>query len=184
VRVVRVAVLLALALSSTACLVVSLQPVYEPETIAFEPSLVGTWASDEDGVTLTIERAEWHSYHLALADNDKITRLSARLTRVGGELQLLDITPLDGTDIDPFQLPVHGIFRVTLEDDTLTVANLDYDHFYALAARGETGLALDGRKNVVLTMPTPDLRRWLQQHAGDAGLFSAPSALKRKATGE
>jgi hypothetical protein len=179
VRVARVAVLLVLTLSSTACLVVSLQPVYEPETIAFEPSLVGTWASHEDGVTLTVERAEWHSYHLALADDEKITRLSARLTRVG-DLQLLDITPLDGTDIEPFQLPVHGIFRVTIEDDTLTVANLDYDHFYAIASRGESGLAIDGRKNVVLTMPTADLRHWLQEHAGEAGLFSAPSVLKRK----
>ena len=178
-RVVRVAVLLALALSSTACLVVSLQPVYEPETIAFEPSLVGTWASDEEKVTLTIERAEWHSYHLALAEDDKTTRLSARLTRIGDQ-QLLDITPLDGTDIEPFQLPVHGIFRVTLGDGTLTVANLDYDHFYAIALRGEMGVAVDGRKNVVLAMPTPDLRRWLQQHADDAGLFSAPSVLKRK----
>ena len=67
VRVVRVAVLLALALSSAACLVVGLQPVYEPDTIAFDPSLLGTWASDEDGVSVTIERGEWHSYHLCSA---------------------------------------------------------------------------------------------------------------------
>jgi hypothetical protein len=32
----------------------------------------------------------------------------------------------------------------------------------------------------VLTMPTADLRHWLQEHAGEAGLFSAPSVLKRK----
>jgi hypothetical protein len=179
VRVVRLAVLLALALSSAACLVVGLQPVYEPETIAFDPSFLGTWASDEDGITLAIERGEWHSYHLAFTERDTTTRLSARLTRVG-ELLLVDVTPLDGTDIEPLQLPVHGIYRVTLENDVLSVSNLDYDHFFAIASRGEPGFAIDGRKNVVITLPTAEVRRWLQEHAEDVGLFSAPAILKRK----
>lgn len=179
VRVVRLAVLLALALSSAACLVVGLQPVYEPDTIAFDPSLLGTWMSDEDRVTVAIERGEWHSYHLTITDRDKTTRLSARLTRVG-DLLLLDVTPLDGTDIEPLQIPVHGIFRITLETDTLSVSNLDYDHFLAVASRGETGFALDERKNVVITLQTADLRHWLHEHAGDAGLFSTPAILKRQ----
>jgi hypothetical protein len=179
VRVVRLAVLLALALSSAACLVVGLQPVYEPETIAFDPTLLGTWASNEDGITLAIERGQWHSYHLAFTDRGTTTRLSARLTRVG-ELLLLDVTPLDGTDIEPLQLPVHGIYRVTLENDVLSVSNLDYDHFLAIASRGEPGFAIDGRKNVVITLPTAEFRHWLQEHAEDAGLFSAAAILKRK----
>jgi hypothetical protein len=179
VRVVRLAVLLALALSSAACLAVSLQPVYEPGTIAFDPALLGTWASDEDGVTLAIERGEWHSYHLAFTDRDSTIRLSARLTRVG-DLQLLDVTPLDGTDIPPLLLPVHGIFRVTLEGDTLSVSNLDYDYFLAVAAHGEAGFAIDGRKNVVITLQTLELRRWLQEHADDRGLFSTATTLKRQ----
>jgi hypothetical protein len=183
VRVVRLAVLLALALSSAACLVVSLQPVYEPDTIAFDPGLLGTWASDEDRVILAIERGEWHSYHLTFTDRDKTTRLSARLTRVG-ELLLLDVTPLDGTDIEPLQIAVHGIFRVTLEPDVLSVSNLDYDHCLAVASRGETGFALDGRKNVVVTLQTPELRHWLQEHAEDAGLFSTPAILKRQDEGK
>ena len=178
VRVIRLAALLALALSSAACLVVGLQPVYEPETIGFDPGLLGTWTSEEDGVTLAIERGEWHSYHLALTDRDKTTRLSARLTRVG-ELLLLDVTPLDGTDIEPFQLPVHGIFRITLDNDVLSVSTLDYDHFFAVASHGEAGFALDGRKNVVITLSTTELRRWLLEHAEEGGVFSAPATLKR-----
>jgi hypothetical protein len=181
VRVVRVAVLLALALSSAGCLVVGLQPAYEPETIAFDPAFLGTWGSDEDGVTVAIERGEWHSYHLALTERDKTTRLSARLTRAG-DLLLLDVTPLDGTDIEPLQIPVHGIFRVTLENDVLSVASLDYDHFLALALRGEPGFVLDGRKNVVIALSTAELRRWLEQHASDAGLFSTSTELKRRVT--
>jgi hypothetical protein len=180
VRVARLAVLLALAVSSAACLVVGLQPVYEPDTIAFEPSLLGTWANDEDGVMLGIERGEWHSYHLSFKEREKTTRLSARLTRVG-ELLLLDATPLDGTDIEPLQIPVHGIFRVALEADSLSVSNLDYDYFLAVAKRGEQGFSIDGRKNVVITLSTEELRQWLQQHAGDTGVFSTPAVLKRAA---
>jgi hypothetical protein len=178
VRVVRLGILLALALSSAACLVVGLQSVYEPDTIAFEPGLLGTWASDEDGVTLGIERGEWHSYHLSFREREKTTRLSARLTRVG-ELLLLDVTPLDGTDIEPLQIPVHGIFRIALEDDSLSVSNLDYDYFVGVATRGEPGFSQDDRKNVIITLSTAELRQWLQQHAGDAGIFSTPALLKR-----
>jgi hypothetical protein len=174
------AVLLALALSSAACLVVALQPAYEPETIAFDPSLLGTWVSDEDAVTVAIERGEWHSYHLSLTERDKTTRLSARLTRAG-ELLLLDVTPLDGTDIEPLQIPAHGIFRVTLDNDVLSVATLDYDHFLSLASHDEPGFVLDGRKNVLITFSTAELRRWLEQHASDANVFSTPTDLKRRA---
>jgi hypothetical protein len=179
VRAVRLAVLLALVLPSAACLVVGLQPVYEPDTIAFDPSFLGTWASDEDAITLAIDRGEWHSYHLAFTERDTTTRLSARLTRVG-ELLLVDVTPLDGTDIEPLQLPVHGIYRVTLENDVLSLSGLDYDHCLATASHGEPGFAIDGRKNVVITLQTPELRRWLQEHTEDPGLFSTPTLLKRK----
>jgi hypothetical protein len=180
VRIVRIALLLALALSAQACLVVSLQPIYDPDTLAFEPALTGTWVN-EDGVTVDVERAEWHSYHLSLSDNGKTTRLSARLTRVG-DLQLLDVTPLDGVDIDPLQLPVHGIFRVALDEDALRISSLDYDHFFAMAAHPQTevDLVTDARKNVILTGSTAGLRHWVQDHATDEGLFAPPAVWKRK----
>ena len=180
-RLTRLVALLALAAIGQACLVVSLQPAYDPDAIAFEPALVGTWTSDEDEVTVVIERGEWHSYHVDLEDGGKLTRLTGRLTRVGA-LLLIDLAPLDGTDIPPMQIPVHGLYKVEAAGDTLTFASLDYDHFYAMAKTGEkeAGLVLDARKNVVLTASTADLRRWLLAHAGDPGLFAEPVVLKRK----
>jgi len=68
---------------------------------------------------------------------------------------------------------------MTLDNDILSVASLDYDHFLELASRGEPGFGLDGRKNVVITLQTAELRRWLEQHAADAGVFSTPTVLKR-----
>lgn len=182
-RSVRLACLLAFAAFSQACLVVALHPVYDPDSIAFEPALAGLWTSDEDNVTVTFERAEWRSYHLVLDDGGKVTKFSARLTRLSDAVQLLDLTPLDGTDVPPLQLPVHMIFKVTLDGDALTLAALDYDHFCNMAkaaASNGPGLVLDARQNVVLTAPTMELRHWLQMHAEDEGLFAAPTALKRK----
>ena len=182
-RAALLALVAALAVACQGCLVVALHPVYDPDSIAFEPSLVGAWTSDEDNLTVTFDRAEWHSYHLTLDDGGKITRLSARLTRLADDVLLLDLTPVDGTDVPELTLPVHMIFRLTVAPDALTIATLNYDRFYAMAKVGKTdaGLVLDARKNAVLTAPTPDLRQWLQAHAGEDGLFDAPATLKRKA---
>ena len=57
VRVLRLTIAAVAALLSSACLVVSLQPVYEPETIAFDPALLGTWVAGDDEMTVSFERA-------------------------------------------------------------------------------------------------------------------------------
>ena len=169
------------ALLSSACLVVSLQPVYEPETIAFDPALLGTWIAGDDDTSLSFERAEWHSYHVTIEERDDRTRLSARLTRVGEQLYL-DLSPLDGADVAPLLLPVHGLYRLQLQDDELSLADLNYERLERLALDGGAGLpmAIDARKNVVITASTAELRRWLVAHAGDDGLFAAPTTLRRK----
>jgi hypothetical protein len=181
VRAVRLLLVMLLACAGTSCLVVSLQPAYDPDTIAFEPALAGTWTSDEDHVTITIDRGEWHSYHIAIDDDGKVTRLSGRLTRIG-ELLLLDVTPLDGTDIAPMQIAVHALFRLEVTPDALTFAPLDYDRFYAMAHEGAggLGLVLDARKNAVITAPTGEIRRWLSAHAADPGIFGEGTVVKRK----
>jgi hypothetical protein len=181
-RVALLALLGALMIACQGCLVVALHPVYDPDSIAFEPALVGTWTSDEDNLTVTFDRAEWHSYHLVLDDSGKITRLSARLTRLADDVLLLDLTPLDGTDVPELTLPVHLIFRVTVEADALTIATLNYDRFYGMAKAGPAGLglAIDGRQNAVITAGTPELRAWLAAHANDDGVFAAPTTLKRR----
>ncbi|MBK5296485.1 MAG: hypothetical protein JJE40_04940, partial [Vicinamibacteria bacterium] len=112
-RALRLTIAALAALLSSACLVVSLQPVYEPETIAFDPALLGTWIAGDDDMSLSFERAEWHSYHVTLEERDDRTRLSARLTRVGEQLYL-DLSPLDGADVAPLLLPVHGFYRLEL----------------------------------------------------------------------
>ena len=180
-RALRLSVAVLAALLSSACLVVSLQPVYEPETIAFDPALLGTWVAGEDGVSVSFERAEWHSYHLTVQDGDDRTRLSARMTRVGEQL-FLDVSPLDGADVAPLLLPVHGLYLLELHGDELSLSDLNYEWLERLARESAPGLSMtiDARKNVVITAGTEELRRWLTAHAADEHLFAAPTTLRRK----
>ena len=180
-----------LACLSAGCLVAALHPVYEPRTIAFDPSLLGTWIPVEapEGRTLTFERGEWHSYHVEYADGGRRVRASARMTRVGRDL-LLDVSPLDGTDLPPLTVPIHTIHRVTIEAETIGLAELDYDALAAQVRAGKAPVpaALDARGNVVLTAGTVGLRRWLEQaqQEGAADPFAEPVVYERLrlATGE
>ena len=180
VRAWRLVTAALVVLVSQACLVVSLQPVYEPDIIAFDPGLVGTWTMGEDGVTATFERGEWHSYHLTLEQRDDRTRLSARLTRVG-ELTYLDISPLDGTDLPALALPVHAVYRVDLKGDELSLSDLNFEVLERRVREGTSTLpaVIDARKNVVITASTVELRRWLVDHAAEEGLFDPPTTFTR-----
>lgn len=180
-RVLRLALGFVAALLSSACLVVSLQPVYEPETIAFDPAVLGSWTSADEDVTLTIERGEWHSYHVIATQGNNRYRLSARLTRVGTGLYL-DVTPLDGTDLPALTLAVHGLCRLVLTEEGMTLAALNYEAFEQKARAGghELPMVVDARRNIVITASTADLRRWLAQHADDEGVFDVPTPFTRR----
>lgn len=169
------------ALLSSSCLVVSLQPVYEPDTIAFDPALLGAWVSADDDVTLTVERGEWHSYHLTYEQRDDRYRLSARMTRIGARLYL-DVTPLDGTDLPALTLPVHGCVQVELTEEGLSLAELNYEWFEAKGRTPGLGLpvVIDARRNVVVTSGTAELRQWIAQNAEVDGVFVAPTTFTRR----
>ena len=175
-RVLRLALGFLAALLSSACLVVSLQPVYEPETIAFDPAVLGSWTSADEDVTLTIERGEWHSYHVIATQGNNRYRLSARLTRVGTGLYL------DGTDLPALTLAVHGLCRLVLTEEGMTLAALNYEAFEQKARAGghELPMVVDARRNIVITASTADLRRWLAQHADDEGVFDVPTPFTRR----
>lgn len=181
-RALRLVAALVSALLSSSCLVVSLHPVYEPETIAFDPSLLGTWTAAEEEVTLLFERAGWHSYHVTITERDHRHRVSARLTRVA-EQTFLDVSPLDGADVPLLALPAHAFYRVeTPEDGRLSLADLNYEALERRVREGTAGLAMaiDARTHVVITAETAAIRRWLAAHATDDAMFAAPTTFTRR----
>ena len=172
--------LVAAAICSGGCLVVSLQPLYDDQSIAFEEALIGSWENAEDGTRATIERGEWRSYKVTYTDRSSSWSFQGNLTKIGAAT-FLDLTEMRGTDPGPYLVPVHGIVRVSLTDKTLTGALLDYDRFMRAIVQkslGKLTAAIDDRRNVAITAPTTELRRWLTQPPADA--FAAAATFTRK----
>jgi hypothetical protein len=175
----RLAGVMAAAILSSGCLVVSLQPVYDEQSITFDEGLLGTWTNTEDRTTAVIDRAEWRSYRVVFTDRSSTFTFHANLTTIGPTM-FLDLTQSRGTDPGPYLVPVHGIYRVSLTADTLTAAALDYN-WYSRAANARTPGSLmasfDDRRNVAISSPTESLRAYLATAPADA--FGAAATYKR-----
>src|SRR5207248_7276719 len=140
---------------------------------------VGQWENPEDRTAATIDRGEWKSYKVTYVDRSTTALFHGNLTKIGAGL-FLDLTEARGADPGPLLMPVHGVFRLSIEDDTLSAAGLDYEWFTKAMALRKTGrltLALDGRRNVVIAASTRDLRAWLARAPDEA--FGAPTTFKR-----
>jgi hypothetical protein len=176
----RLCAVLAAACLSTGCLVVSLLPAYDDQSVTFDETLLGQWENAEDGTRATIERGEWRSYKITYVERTSPRIFQGNLTKIGAS-QFLDLTEMRGTDPGPFLVPVHGLAKIAVKDDTLDVALADYDWFMRAITRktlGRLSTAVDDRRNAVITSTTADVRRWLAQ--APAGAFAAPATFTRK----
>jgi hypothetical protein len=179
VRSARVIVSLLAALCSGGCLVVSLQPAYDADSVVFDESLLGAWENVDDGAKAVIERGEWRSYKISYTDRFATRALQANLTRIGSAT-FLDVTEMRGADPGPYLVPVHGVFRISIEGADVSAAMLDYAWFTRAAAQNRLAPlapAIDDRRNAVITAPAAELRRWLARAPADA--FSAPMMFRK-----
>ena len=176
----RLTAVVLLASLSGGCLVISLQPAYDDESVVFEERLVGQWENVEDRTAAAIERAEWRSYRVVFTDRATTLTFQSNATRIGGAL-FLDLTQARGVDAGPYLVPTHGIYRVELAGDTLSAAALDYEWFtQAMALRkvGRLAAALDSRRNIAIGASTTELRAWLARAPDEA--FGAAMTFTRK----
>ena len=167
------------AVASSGCLVLSLQPAYDAESVTFDEGLIGAWTDPDDQTQATIERGEWRSYKVTYTDRFASHALQGNLTRVG-DVAYLDLTELRGSDPGLYLVPVHGLIRVELHGNTLLASLLDYRWFsLEMEQRSVAGLttAFDDRRNAIIASTTADLRRWLARVPDDA--VAAPMTFKR-----
>jgi hypothetical protein len=177
---VRRAALFVAALVSSGCLVVSLQPAYDAQSVVFDETLLGHWESTDEGAKATVERGEWRSYKIAYTDRFATRAFQGNLTKVD-TATFLDVTALRGVDPGPYLVPTHGLFRIQIDGDSLTASPIDYTWFNrAMAQKLVVRLApaIDDRRNAVIAAGTPEIRRWLARAPEDA--FAAPMTFQRK----
>jgi hypothetical protein len=177
-----IAVASALLLSS-GCLVLSLQPVYDDDWLAWNPALVGSWNDADDKASLKIDAAEWRSYHLHYEHPSEKGDLTGLLTIIGDD-HYLDVMPSRGEDRGSFLLPAHGILRVDLDDDELVLTPLSYDWFAdrlraADRLPGALSAVFDQKQNALIVSSTSRLRSWLRGLPKESPAWGAPATFSR-----
>lgn len=177
------ALALGLALAwAPGCLVLSLNPAYDDDSITWEPDLVGSWQNAEDNASIAIERGEWRSYKVHYVHPIETGDLTAYLTAIGDE-RYLDLMPVRGEDRGSFVIPVHAVLRVRLQGDQLELSPLSYDWFAdrLRGGRGVVGLRVsqDQKENALIVSPTGQLRTWLRRQDASGPVFGAAATFTR-----
>jgi hypothetical protein len=178
---------LALLLVTGACLPVSLSPLYTEEQLVTVPGLVGTWGSDDDGKEqMVVTREAGRSYRAIFFEGeDQPTSFEVHLVRID-ETLYWDMTPdpeeVDDNGYEPYLVPAHALFRVSLEGDTLMLDALDMDWLKAQADEGRAPahLVLDDDDRFVLTAPTTELQEFFEHYGGDPEAWTSSDALRRQ----
>jgi hypothetical protein len=177
-------VLLVLLTPVTAgCLVLTLSPAYDDDSITWEPALVGEWQDADDKASLQIQAGEWRSYKIHYVHPIETGDLTGYLTTLD-DTRYLDVMPGRGEDRGSFLIPVHAVLRVRIDGDRLELTPLSYDWFFdrIRAQRPVTGLSavLDQKENALITAPTSGLRAWLRSQPADAPAFGAAATFTRR----
>jgi hypothetical protein len=179
----RLLIALAILAGSPACLVLSLNPAYDDDTIAWDPQLVGKWHDADDKSSIVIERGEWRSYRVHYEHPTETGDLTAYLTIVGND-RYLDVMPARGQDRGSFLIPVHGLLRVRLDENRLELTPLSFDWFFdrLRLAKPIAGLTavVDQKENALIVSPTERLRSWLRTQVTEDGVFGAPATFTRQ----
>ncbi len=182
-RTIGILVVAGLAMLLSGC-VWSVHPLYTEKEVAFEPALVGVWATADGEKTAIIQPGEGKTYEITYLSNDLSEgasgKYSARLVRLGDYL-FLDVRP-DKKAVDTlmeakpvwYLLPTHTFYRVQLNGDAVTVSLVDDELVTksepSTLAHEEIG-AEDGENGYLLTASSAELQAGLAKRAGDEKIY-------------
>ena len=162
----------------------SLNPVYRPEDLVFEPAAVGVWTEEDGKARWEFSQRDEKSYRLVYTDRDgQQGRFIAHLARIDGTL-LLDLIPEeiagDTSGFYKFHLvPIHTIYLVRQIEPKLELAAIDYQWLSDELARQPGTIqasTLNGRS--LITAPTDEVRAFV---VNNKDRFTAKFNLKRAA---
>jgi hypothetical protein len=160
-------------LASSGCLVSSLHPVYEDDSIVFDEMLLGGWENRESEIKVAVSRGEWRSYQIAFTDRFGTTRFNGHLTTVG-VARFLNVLPHEGLEQPPFVVVTNGFFQIDIQSSQVRVREPDYAAVLERARSGKLGVdaAIDVKQNVLLTPSSAVLRKWLGTALKDDPLWA------------
>lgn len=175
---------LALLLLAPSC-IPSLHPLYTPDTLVFETSLLGTWAQEDE--TYTFEKLKGKTYLLTYGNEVDILQYKVHLVQLedyyyldfyshGGDSFLAD----DSNGVAPL-IRTHSFARINWDAD-----NLEIRHFAELEWLHEL---FEQRKirikheriddDIILTAGPKELQQFFLKYAEDPNIFTEAITLKK-----
>jgi hypothetical protein len=108
------------------CSVPSLWPLYHEQDVIFDAALLGEWREEGTRARTTIRQAGSKSYEISHRDEDEVTyKYSGHLLRLGDHAFLNLFPSMEGKRADDMGfVPVHNLYRVAVEGETLRFGGL------------------------------------------------------------
>jgi len=182
----RVVLLVSALAVAPGCLVLSVNPLYDAESLGWESGLLGAWQAADDRSSMQVDRGEWRSYKIRYVHPIENGDLTGYLTGVGDD-RFLDLMPARGEDRGSFVVPVHAILRVRLDGDRLELTPLSFDWFFDRLRASPRGtpvpglaVALDQKENALIVSPSTALRDWLRRQPHAGRMVGAPAVFTRE----
>lgn len=182
----RAILLAAVLVCAPGCLVLSLHPAYDDDSIGWDPRLIGAWEDADETASMEIARGEWKSYRIKYVHPAETGELTGYLTLIGDD-RYLDLMAVRGEDRGSFVVSVHAVLRVRLDGERLELTPLSYDWFSdeLRASRPVQGLSvvIDQKENALILSPTARLRSWLRAQPPAGSMFGASTVFTRRTFG-
>ncbi|MEW5800364.1 MAG: hypothetical protein AB1728_15300 [Bacteroidota bacterium] len=148
----------------------SLHPLFTDQDAVFNPSLIGTWETDDE--TYTFDTLKEKNYQLVIRskkENDS-TIYVVWLGKIGSQW-FLDSYPIVNSD-EYHYVSTHVFTKMTLAGDTLRLASLEADWLSKMIDEKKMKIAHVRRASeVILTASTKELQQWLATIAGNSDAF-------------
>ncbi len=165
--------------------VLTLEPLYGVNDVAFEPALLGTWRPFDANELWRCTRGRDGGYRVAYTDEKRRTgEFAVRLLKIAGE-RFLDFAPLPlpsslNSLYTDHWVPSHTFARVLKLESTLEIAILDKDWLRTqLAAHPDALAHAEIGGQLLLTASTKELQRFLTANLATPGAFRPTLALRR-----
>ncbi len=179
-RLARVLTVAGLAIMLSGCLW-SVHPLYTDETVAFEPGLVGVWATADGEKLAIVEQGEGKSYEVTYQQKDLSEgasgKYNAHLVRLGDSL-FLDVYPdkkaVDGLmEAKPvwYLLPTHTFYRLQLNGNAVTVSLVDDELVREASEPPLAHQKVTDEDGFLLTASPAEMQAQLKKRAEDESIY-------------
>ena len=165
--------------------IVSFYPLFSERDAVLVPEIEGTWEFDFFGVdTISFERGGDNFYDAVVGSGGITSRFEAVFTELGGSL-FLDLLPTKptadcGESYQENSVPVHSLTMIAVFGDSIRLADMNYLWFYDnIIAKKSMESYLLTKSRVILTLPTDELRTFLNEHLHEGGFFGEETVARR-----